>query len=58
MDWPTSISMVFSRQGQPSISQGEVLQNLLYHHLMYFTRIGDFTWVSDCEELVILRRCF
>jgi len=23
MDWPTSISMVFSRQGQPSISQGK-----------------------------------
>jgi len=19
---------------------------------MYFTRIGDFTWVSDCGELV------
>jgi len=31
----------------------EVIQKLLYHHLMYFTRIGDFTWrVSDCEELV------
>jgi len=43
MDWPTSISMVFSRQGHPSISQGEVIQKLLYHHLMYFTRIGDFT---------------
>ena len=25
----------------------------LYHHLVYFTRIGEFTWrVSDCEELV------
>jgi len=22
MDWPTSISMVFSRQGQPSVSRG------------------------------------
>ena len=54
MDWPTSISMVFSRQGQPSISQGEVIQKLLYHHLRNFTRIGDFTWrVSDCEELVV-----
>jgi len=32
----------------------EVIQKLLYHHLMYFTRMGDFTsWrVSDCEELV------
>jgi len=39
MDWPTSISMVFSRQGQPSIIQGEVIQKLLYHHLMYFTRM-------------------
>ena len=32
----------------------EVIQKLLYHHLMFFTRIGDFTWrVSDCEELVV-----
>jgi len=44
MDWPTSNSMVFSRQGQPSISQGEVIQKLLYHHLRNFTRNSDFTW--------------
>ena len=26
----------------------EVIQKLLYHHLMYFTRMWDFTWrVSD-----------
>jgi len=26
----------------------------LYHNLVDFTRIGDFTWrVSDCEELVV-----
>ena len=31
----------------------EVIHILLYHHLIYFTRTGDFTWrVSDCEELV------
>ena len=25
----------------------------IYHHLVDFTRIGDFTWrVSDCEELM------
>jgi len=55
MDWPTSNSMVFSRQGQPSISQGEVIQKLLYHHLRNFTRNSDFTWrVSDCEELVVV----
>ena len=24
----------------------------IYHHLVYFTRMWDFTWrVSDCEEL-------
>jgi len=35
----------------------EVIQKLLYHHLMYFTRIGDFTWrMSDCEELVGVTR--
>jgi len=25
----------------------------LYHQMIFFTRLGDFTWmVSDCEELV------
>jgi len=25
----------------------------IYQNLLYFTRIGDFTWrVTDCEELV------
>jgi len=28
-------------------------ESKIYQNLVYFTRIGDFTWrVSDCEELV------
>ena len=37
----------------PASQPSEVIHQLLYHHLIYFTRTGDFTWrVSDSEELV------
>ena len=42
MDWPTSISMVFSRQGQAIDQPREVIQTFLYHHLMYFTKMWGF----------------
>jgi len=30
-----------------------IMINYIYNQMVYFTRIGDFTWrVSDCEELV------
>jgi len=34
-------------------NQIDIAEPKIYHHLGFFTRIGDFTWrVSDCEELV------
>ena len=44
----------YLRIRQSAIDQPrEVIQKLLYQHLICFTIIGDFTWrVSDCEELV------
>jgi len=38
-------SLWFSVGRETAIDQPrEVIQKLLYHHLMYFTRIEDFTW--------------
>jgi len=34
-------------------NQIDIAEPKIYHHLGFFTRIGDFTWrVSDCKELV------
>jgi len=42
MDWPTSNSMVGFQSAGTAIDQPmEVIQKLLYHHLMYFTRMCE-----------------
>jgi len=44
MDWLTYISMVFSRQGQPSISQGRLSRNYYIIIWCILQECVGFTW--------------